>query len=128
VEVMDEAGKVLGRKRLPEGAAGMAQLHGLLGGFLGEGADGAEVVVGIETNRGPWVAALAAAGYLVLAVNPLQAARFRERHGVSGAKSDAGDAQALADMVRTDSHQLRPAAGDSPLAGASRSWRALIRR
>ena len=75
------------------------------------------MLVGIETDRGPWVAALVAAGYLVFPVNPLQAARFRERHGVSGAKSDAGDAHALADMVRTDSHQLRPAAGDSPEAG-----------
>jgi hypothetical protein len=37
---------------------------------------------------------------------------------VSGAKSDGGDAHMLADMVRTDSHQLRPAAGDSPEAGA----------
>ena len=117
VEVMDEAGKVLARKRLPEGVAGMAQLHGLVGGFLGEDAGAAEVVVGIETDRGPWVAALAAAGYLVFAVNPLQAARFRDRHGVSGAKSDSGDAHALADMVRTDSHQLRPATGDSPEAG-----------
>ena len=113
VEVMDEAGKVLAKRRLPEGAAGIAQLHGLVGGLLGEGAEDAEVLVGIETDRGPWVAALVAAGYLVFAVNPLQAARFRERHGVSGAKSDGGDAHALADMVRTDSHQLRPAAGDS---------------
>jgi transposase len=76
------------------------------------------VLVGIETDRGPWVAALAAAGYRVFAVNPLQAARFRDRHGVSGAKSDAGDAHALADMVRTDSHQLRAAAGDTPEAQA----------
>jgi hypothetical protein len=51
VEVMDEAGKVLGRRRLPEGAAGMAQLHGMVGGFLGEDADAAEVIVGIETDR-----------------------------------------------------------------------------
>jgi hypothetical protein len=62
------------------------------------------------------VAALVAAGYAVFPVNPLQASRYRERHGVSGAKSDGGDAHMLADMVRTDSHQLRPAAGDS--AGA----------
>jgi transposase len=117
VEVMDEAGKVLAKRRLPEGAAGIALLHGLVGGFLGEDADAAEVLVGIETDRGPWVAALAAAGYRVFPVNPLQAARFRDRHAVSGAKSDAGDAHALADMVRTDSHQLRPAAGDSPEAG-----------
>src|ERR1700733_5738750 len=114
---MDGTGKVLARKRLPEGAAGIAQLHGLVGSLAGEAADDAEVLVGIETDRGPWVAALAAAGYLVFPVNPLQAARFRQRHGVSGAKSDAGDAHALADMVRTDSHQLRPAAGDTPEAG-----------
>jgi transposase len=114
---MDEAGKVLARRRLPEGAAGMALLHGLVGAYLGEDDDDAEVLVGIETDRGPWVAALAAAGYLVFPVNPLQSARFRARHQVSGAKSDAGDAHVLADMVRTDSHQLRPAAGDSPEAG-----------
>ena len=118
IEVMDEAGKVLARRRLPEGAAGMAQLHGLIGGYLGEEADAAEVTVGIETDRGPWVTALIAAGYLVFPVNPLQASRYRERHGVSRAKSDAGDAHMLADMVRTDSHQLRPAAGDSPEAEA----------
>jgi len=54
----------------------------------------------------------------VFAVNPLQAARYRERHAVSGAKSDAGDAHMLADMVRTDAHQLRPVAGDSAEAEA----------
>jgi len=75
-----------------------------------------EVVVGIETDRGPWVTALITAGYLVFPVIPLQASRYRERHGVSGAKSDAGDGHMLADMVRTESHQLRPAAGDSPKA------------
>jgi transposase len=117
VEVMDEAGKVRAKRRLPEGAAGIAQLHGLVGGALGEDAEGAEVLAGIETDRGPWVAALVAAGYRVLAVNPLQAARFRGRHGVPGAKSDAGDAHALADMARTDSRQLRAAAADSPEAG-----------
>jgi transposase len=115
IEVMDEAGKVLARRRLPEGAAGMTQLHDLIGQFVpGDEADSAEVVIGIETDRGPWAAALVAAGYTVFPVNPLQASRYRERHGVSGAKSDAGDAHMLADMVRTDSHQLRAAAGDSP--------------
>jgi hypothetical protein len=52
----------------------------------------------------------------VFPVNPLQASRYRERLGVSGAKSDAGDAHMLADMVRADSHQLRAAAGDSAAA------------
>jgi len=116
VEVMDEAGKVLAKRRLPEGVAGIAQLHELIGRHLGEDADEAEVIVGIETDRGPWVTALVTAGYLVFPVNPLQASRYRERLGVSGAKSDAGDAHMLADMVRTDSHQLRAAAGDSAAA------------
>jgi transposase len=116
VEVMDEAGRVLAKKRLPEGVAGIAQLHEPIGRGLGEDADEAEVIVGIETDHGPWVTALIAAGYTVFAVNPLRASRYRERHGVSGAKCDGGDAHMLADMVRTDSHQLRPAAGDSPEA------------
>ena len=72
-------------------------------------------MIGIETDRGPWAAALVAAGYVVFAVNPLQASRYRERHGVAGAKSDP---HMLADKVRTDSRQLRAVAGDSADAGA----------
>ena len=113
VELMDQAGRVLARRRLPEGVAGMGRLHELAGQQLGEDDRDAEVVIGIETDRGPWVAALAAAGYTVYAVNPLQASRYRERHGVSGAKSDGAGAHMLTDMVRTDSHQLRAVAGDS---------------
>ena len=118
VELMDERGRVLARARLPEGVAGMARLHELIGEQLGEGGDDAEVVIGTETDRGPWVGALVAAGYVVYGVNPLQASRYRERHGVSGAKSDRGDAHMLTDMVRTDSHELRAVAGDSPGAAA----------
>jgi transposase len=101
----------------------MARLHAMIGELVGElvgdevGED-VEVLVGIETDRGPWVAALVAAGYTVLAVNPLQAARFRDRLGVSGAKSDTRDAHVLADMVRTHAHELRPVAGDSAEAEA----------
>jgi transposase len=50
----------------------------------------------------------------VFAVNPLAVARYRDRHQVSGAKSDAGDAKLLADLVRIDLHNHRPLAGDSP--------------
>ena len=38
IEVMDEAGKVLAKKRLPEGVAGMTQLHELIGRYLPEDA------------------------------------------------------------------------------------------
>ena len=51
IEVMDEAGTVLATGRLPEGVAGIGQLHELIGRFL-PGADGdAEVQVGIEADR-----------------------------------------------------------------------------
>ncbi|MFI0206667.1 transposase [Streptomyces sp. NPDC016734] len=42
----------------------------------------------------------------MFAINPRQVNRFKERHASSGAKSDKGDAQALADMVRIDRAKL----------------------
>jgi len=116
IELQDEAGRVLARARLPEGIAGITRLHALIGQFAGPDTEPGEVAVGIETDRGLWVMALCAAGYTIYAINPRQVSRYRERHGTSGAKSDKADAHTLADMVRTDSHQLRPVAGDS--AGA----------
>lgn len=115
---MNAAGRRLATARLPEGVAGIERLHAMIAEHAGEDADAAEVAIGIETDRGPWVSALVGAGYTVYAVNPLQASRYRERHGVSGAKSDKADAHTLADMVRTDAHQLRSVAADSPRAEA----------
>ena len=121
VEIVDGTGKRLGRARLPEGMAGMARLHEMIAEHLDDGdrdpqtgllAAGA-VVVGIETDRGPWVAALLAAGYRVFALNPMSVARYRERHSTSGAKSDAADAHLLAEIVRLDRAHHRPVAGDS---------------
>ncbi|GLZ08979.1 IS110 family transposase [Actinomadura sp. NBRC 104412] len=83
-----------------------------------EDAETGDVLVCIETDRGPWVRALRAAGYRVFGVDPKQAARHREILGSSGAKSDKGDAHALADMVRTRRHQLREVAADSDVAEA----------
>lgn len=117
VEVLDAAGRRLGRARLPEGMEGMARLHALVGQFADpdDASGSAQVLIGIETDRGPWVAALVAAGYRVFAVNPAQVAGYRSRYSTSGAKSDAADAHVLADTVRTDAHQLREVAGDSAL-------------
>jgi transposase len=95
--------------------AGVARLHELIARHA---SDPAVVAVGIETDRGLLVGALVAAGYQVVAVNPLAASRYRERHTISGAKSDRGDARMLADLVRTDRHHHRPAKGDSGLAEA----------
>ncbi len=115
IYVMNEAGKRLGSRRLPEGLAGICRLHEL----IADHADQPELaVIGIETDRGLWVNALTAAGYQVFAVNPMAVARYRDRHHVSGAKSDASDAKLLADLVRTDRHNHRPLAGDSAAAEA----------
>ena len=115
VHVQDEDGRRLGGGRLPEGVEGIARFHELAARHAPEPA---EVVIGIETDRGLFAAALAAAGYQVFAVNPLSVSRYRDRHSVSGAKSDPGDAKVLADLVRTDRHNHRQIAGDSDLAEA----------
>src|ERR1700712_271719 len=99
----------------------MARLHQVIAEHLDDDArdpatgllaDG-QVIVGIETDRGPWVVALVAAGYEVFAINPLSVARYRERHSTSGGKSDPGDAHVLAEIVRLDRPHHRPLAGDS---------------
>src|SRR6202165_4921213 len=115
VYLMDEGGKRLTSRRLPEGLVGIRQLHELISAHAEEPE---QVIIGIETDRGLWVGALTAAGYQVFAVNPLAAARYRDRHHISGAKSDASDAKLLADLVRTDRHNHRPIAGGSGQAEA----------
>jgi transposase len=107
---MDADGARLASRRLPEGLAGIRGFHELVATHA---ENPGQVVIGIETDRGLWVEALSAAGYQVFAVNPLAVARYRDRHQVSGAKSDAGDAKVLADLVRTDRHNHRPIAGDT---------------
>jgi transposase len=121
IEIQDETGRPMVRRRLPEGITGIAVLHELIGQHAADSEDAddpARVVIGIETDRGPWVQALLAAGYQVFAINPLSVARYRQRHVTSGAKSDPGDAKVLADLVRTDRQHHRPIAGDSELAEA----------
>ncbi len=125
LELEDETGRRLAKARLPEGLEGITRLHALVAQHAP--ADWAElpseevavrVVVGIETDRGPWVAALRAVGYQVFAINPLSSARYRERHSTSGAKSDAGDAHVLAEIVRLDRDHHRQIAGDTDLVDA----------
>ena len=123
IEVQDEDGRRLARARLPEGIAGLSRLHELIAEHLTDadvdpvtGFVAQNVLVGIETDRGTWVSALVSAGYQVFPLNPVQVARYRERHGASGAKSDRGDAHVLAEIVRLDRAHHRPMAGDSPAA------------
>lgn len=107
------------KKRLPEGVEGLSKLHELIAtampaewSQLDSVEAAGRVKIGIETERGAWVAALITAGYEVFAINPMSTARYRERHSTSGANSDAGDAHVLAEIVRLDRAHHRPVAGD----------------
>src|SRR6202171_3871124 len=115
IHVRDADGVRLASRRLPEGLPGISGFHEVVAAHA---AEPSQVVIGIAPDRGLWVQALSAAGYQVYAVNPLAVARYRDRHQVSGAKSDAGDAKLLADLVRTDRHNHRLMAGDSSEAEA----------
>jgi transposase len=69
--------------------------------------------VAIERPDGPLVEAMLEAGLRVFVIAPRMLKAIRQRYSASGAKSDAGDAYVLADVLRTDGHRLRPIAPDS---------------
>ena len=118
VAVIDADGRVVARRRVDNDAAGFAELLTL----LAEAGDTADhpIPVAIETDHGLWVAALRATGRVIYPINPLAASRYRARHQVSGAKSDATDAVLLANIVRTDPDAHRPLPADTELAQAIR--------
>jgi transposase len=82
--LMDESGRVLGRRRIDDSPVGLTQLQAMIAEHA---ADPADVVIGIEAAHGLMVRALQAAGYAIYAVNPLAASRYRDRHSVSKKKS-----------------------------------------
>ena len=107
IAIVDRDGKLLARRRISDDAAGLAALLDL----LAEHGDtpGDLIPVAIETPRGLLVACLRATGRQVYPVNPMAVARYRDRHSVSGGKSDHGDSFVLASVLRTDM-QFPPAA------------------
>ncbi len=111
IEIVDDDGKVLVRKRLPEGLEGVTRLHSLVAAQMPEDwvdrdptVAAALVKVGIETDRGSCVAALVAAGYEVFAINPMSVARYRERHSTSGARRSSWPATPATDDSATPSN------------------------
>ena len=116
IALADRDGKLLARRRISDDAAGLAQLLAL----LAEHGDSPEdpIPVAIETPRGLLVACLRATGRPVYPINPMSAARYRDRHSVAGRKSDHGDSFVLAGVLRTDMHAHRPLPADTELAQA----------
>jgi transposase len=116
-------------------AGGITRLHALIAARVPAGwadLDPAEaagkVRVGIETDRGAWVAALVAAGYRVYAINPMSVARYRERHSTSGAKSDAGDAHVAPRSYASTTLITAWSPGTAPRPRPPSWWPAPIRR
>jgi len=111
VALVDSTGRLLGRRRIGDDLAGFSDLTSLL--VEHAGSDAGAVPVAMETDRGLLVAALRAAGHPVYAVNPKAVDRYRDRHAVSGAKSDPADALVLANLLRTDRQAHRPLPADT---------------
>ncbi|MGW6868033.1 IS110 family transposase [Streptomyces sp. NPDC054901] len=116
IALVDAGGKQLAKVRIGDDVAGFGQLMGLLAEH-GDSED-APIPVAIETSRGLLVACLRATGRPVFSINPLAVARYRDRHSVARKKSDAVDAAALANILRTDMAAHRPLPTDSELVQA----------
>jgi transposase len=116
IALADRDGKLLARRRISDDATGLAELLALLAEH-GDTPDD-PVPVAIETPRGLLTACLRATGRPVYPVNPMAVARYRDRHSVSGKKSDHGDSVVLANVLRTDLGMHRPLPADSELAQA----------
>lgn len=105
VALVDENGTVVARKRIDTGTAG---LTALLEVIAESGGTPDTTPIAIETDKNLLVVALVEAGFTVYPINPRAVARYRERHGQAGGKSDPNDAAILANILRTDRAMHRP--------------------
>ncbi|MEU0374874.1 IS110 family transposase [Streptomyces sp. NPDC006283] len=116
VALVDDSGQLLAKRHITDDATGYKVLLDLLAEYGDTEED--PIPVAIETSCGLLVAVLRAGKRQVFAINPMAAARYRDRHSVSRKKSDPGDALVLANILRTDMHAHRPLPNDSDLARA----------
>lgn len=116
IALIDSTGTLVAKKRISDTMAGFTELLDM----LAAAGDTPQhpIPVAIETPRGLLVAALRHGQRPIYAINPMAAARYRERHTVSGKKSDHADAVMLANILRTDAHLHRQLPADSDLAAA----------
>ncbi|MGW1365229.1 IS110 family transposase [Streptomyces chartreusis] len=116
VALVDDTGALVAKRRITDDATGYRLLLDLLAEY-GDTED-APIPVAIEASRGLLVAVLRTGKRQVFAINPMAAARYRDRHSVSRKKSDPGDALVLANILRTGMHAHRPLPQDTDLARA----------
>lgn len=118
--VLDRDGRKTTAFTIEHTTAGFTKLAARLGKL----GDVERVPVAIERPDGRLVDALLEAGYPVLPVKPNAIKTWRESEVLSGAKSDPGDAEVIADYLRVRFHRLRPA---TPLSGHTKALRAVVR-
>src|SRR3989442_14140217 len=98
---MAASGQRLRSLRIAHGVAGLAKLQETILEFASEPS---EVVVGVEADHGLLVNALAGSGYQVYPINPLTAARYRDRPFLAGNQSHRPGAGVLAHVGITHHH------------------------
>ncbi|WP_329438058.1 IS110 family transposase [Streptomyces canus] len=116
VALVDDTGTLLAKRHVTDDATGYQVLLELLAEY--RDTEENPIPVAIETSRGLLVSVLRTGTRKVFAINPMAAARYRDRHSVSRKKSDPGDALVLANILRNDMHAHRPLPGDSDLSRA----------
>ena len=115
VALIDEHGVVVTHRRIDTGTAGFSDLLTLIAEH-GGGVD--HTAIAVETDKNLIVVALVEAGFTVYPINPRAVARYRERYGQAGGKSDPGDAAVLAHILRTDRQMHRRLPTNTNQAGA----------
>lgn len=104
--VLDATGRKVAAFTVEHTASGFAQLATRLGKLAD---DPESVPIAIERPDGRLVDALLEAGHPVVPVKPNAIKTWREGEVISGAKSDPGDAQVIAEYLRLRAARLRPA-------------------
>ena len=118
--VENAVGAVVGEQVFAHSRAGLEKMCEWLAEV--SGAAPAEILVAIEVPHGAVVETLLERGFGVLAINPKQLDRFRDRFTLAGAKDDRRDAQVLARSLRTDRVCFRALKVDDPVVVELREW------
>jgi len=118
--VVDDAGRVAEQFTIGHSADGFERLVRR----LARHADPAELAVAIERPDGRLVDRLLDAGHPVVPVKTTAIKAWREAEVGSGAKSDPGDAQVIADYLRLRRYDLRAL---RPFSAETRALRAAVR-
>ncbi len=118
--VMDAGGTIAAEFTIEHSADGIATLIRRLARYGEAGV----MPVAIERPNGRLVDLLLEAGHPVVPVSPNAIKTWREGEVVSGAKSDPGDAEVIAEYLRLRQHRLRIAA---PYADETRALRTVVR-